>query len=550
MADSENSVIEINLDTGKIEDSLGDLAGGIDAIKTAVGKLDQSITKGFASGMRLLQGIDAGVANNGRQIANAAKTLSSAMSGGIGQIVSQLGAIHGTMGQVISQTGKMNLADGVGIVSGAMDIGKHIGNAIGNKKGGSEGGEKRSVSETMQNIADKLPFDAEALISSISTVTGKLKEMSLAWAEETKAKILSNAESLKTIAMNAVEHVKAFGVMLGQVAASTAAWLSNTAAMAGHTVATWAQVAATTAWQAICTAATAVTTAFGAAMHFLASPIGIAIAAITALIAIIVLLILNWDTVSQTVQNVCAIIQQKLEQFDGFLQNIFAKDFTEQFGVFGHVINAFVANIKNVWEAIKSVFSGIVTFISGVFSGNWAKAWDGIKEVFSGVWKGLMASVKGPINGIIGYINALVSGLVAGVNLIIKALNGLSFNIPDWVPELGGQTFGFNLTPLTAPRIPLLAQGAVLPANKPFLAVVGDQRHGTNIEAPLTTIQEAVALVMNDQVAAMMAGFEATVEEVRLLRQMVSGIEIGDSTIGQAARRYERKMAVVTGGRY
>ena len=70
------------------------------------------------------------------------------------------------------------------------------------------------------------------------------------------------------------------------------------------------------------------------------------------------------------------------------------------------------------------------------------------------------------------------------------------------------------------------------------------------MEAPLATIQEAVALVMNDQVAAMMAGFEATVEEVRLLRQMVSGIEIGDSTIGQAARRYERKMAVVTGGRY
>ena len=472
MADGESTIYEIHFDTGKLEEGLDDLAGGIDTVKTAVGKLEQSISKAFSSGMRLLQGIDAGVANNGKQIANAAKTLGSDISKGLGEIAGQLCAIQDAMKDAISQMGKMNPADGVGAVSDSMDVVKSV-------------------------------FGQDAIEKTI-----------------------------------------------GALIRSTAEWLAHTAAVVGDTVATWAHVAATTAWQAICTAATAVTTAFGMAMNFLASPIGIAIAAITALIAIIVLLIMNWDTVSQTVQNVCTVIQQKLEQFDGFLQNIFAKDFTEQFGAFGHVINAFVANIENVWNAIRSVFSGIVTFISGVFSGDWSKAWDGIKEVFSGVWQGLMASVKGPINGIIGYINALVSGLVAGVNLIIKALNGLSFNIPDWVPELGGQTFGFSLSPLTAPRIPLLAQGAVLPANKPFLAVVGDQRHGTNIEAPLTTIQEAVAMVMNDQVAAMMAGFEATVEEVRLLRQMVSGIEIGDNTIGQAARRYERKMAVVTGGRY
>ena len=127
-------------------------------------------------------------------------------------------------------------------------------------------------------------------------------------------------------------------------------------------------------------------------------------------------------------------------------------------------------------------------------------------------------------------------------------MNRLKFTIPDWVPGLGGETFGFNIKTLTAPQIPLLAQGAVLPPNKPFLAMVGDQKHGTNIEAPLSTIQEAVAAVMGEQVTAMMAGFEALVEENRLLRQVVENIELGDTTIGQSANRYLQKMAIVRGG--
>ena len=159
-----------------------------------------------------------------------------------------------------------------------------------------------------------------------------------------------------------------------------------------------------------------------------------------------------------------------------------------------------------------------------------------------------MAIVKAPINIIIGMINGLVQGVVDGINLIINALNGLSFDIPDWVPVFGGQTFGFVITPLVAPKIPLLAKGAVLPANKPFLAMVGDQRHGTNVEAPLATIQEAVALVMEDQFNGMMAGFEAVTARQEQILETLLGIEIGDTTIGQAAMRYNRKMAIIKGG--
>jgi hypothetical protein len=79
------------------------------------------------------------------------------------------------------------------------------------------------------------------------------------------------------------------------------------------------------------------------------------------------------------------------------------------------------------------------------------------------------------------------------------------------------------------------------------LAVVGDQRHGTNVEAPLSTIQEAVSLVMDGHVQAMMAGFEALLAENRALRRTVEGIELGDTVIGQAADRYNRNLAVMRG---
>jgi hypothetical protein len=98
------------------------------------------------------------------------------------------------------------------------------------------------------------------------------------------------------------------------------------------------------------------------------------------------------------------------------------------------------------------------------------------------------------------------------------------------------------------PQIPYLAQGAVLPANKPFTAVVGDQRHGTNVEAPLATIQEAVAMVMGDQTAAILAGFESSVGVQREILQAVLGIQIGDDVIGRATARYNRKMAIAKGG--
>ncbi len=198
-------------------------------------------------------------------------------------------------------------------------------------------------------------------------------------------------------------------------------------------------------------------------------------------------------------QNVISFVQNLFATFTGYLQNAFATDWTEQFGAFGHILNAFFANVQNIWEAVKQIFTGVVDFVKSIFAGDWKAAWDSVIEIFGGIWDGMLAYVKMPINGIIGLINLLIRGAVDGINAVIGLINNLQFDIPDWIPKIGGTTFGFNIAPITAPQIPYLAQGAVLPANRPFLAMVGDQKHGTNVEAPLATIQEALANVLAQQ---------------------------------------------------
>ena len=149
-----------------------------------------------------------------------------------------------------------------------------------------------------------------------------------------------------------------------------------------------------------------------------------------------------------------------------------------------------------------------------------------------------MTTFKSIVNKLISGINRVVKTPFDGLNNAIKKIKN--------VEVLGLKPFS-GLSTVSVPSIPYLAKGAVLPANKPFMAVVGDQRHGTNVEAPLTTIQEAVATVMGDQVAAMMAGFNALLEENQRLRQVVENVNLGDSTIGQAAERYQNSVAVMWG---
>ena len=220
----------------------------------------------------------------------------------------------------------------------------------------------------------------------------------------------------------------------------------------------------------------------------------------------------------------------KVWQVVGPIFKALLAQFHETFGGLGRVA-------MEAFGAVLQGLAGITQFLTGIFTGDWNTAWNG-----------LLYSVRGMVNSLIGLLNTMLIKLTGALNGVVRLVNAMSFTVPKWVPGIGGEKFGFGLKTFTAPQIPYLAQGAVLPANKPFLAMVGDQRHGTNIEAPLSTIQSAVGEVMGDYATGNMAGHEATVGVLRQILEAVLGLEISDSAIAAANRRYTTQMALVRGG--
>ena len=223
----------------------------------------------------------------------------------------------------------------------------------------------------------------------------------------------------------------------------------------------------------------------------------------------------------------------------------FGPAFAEVFNAIADVVGVAVGAIADAIDLAVVVLRGLADFLSAVFRGNWDAAWQAIGNTVNTVWDKMTNAIKTAVNGIIGFINRMISAVVTGINAVINALNGLSFDLPD---IFGGGHVGFNISTLTAPQIPYLAQGAVIPANREFLAVLGDQSHGTNVEAPLDTIKQAVAEVMEDLQAGQMAGFEAVVAVLREILSAVYGIELTDEDVGRAVQRWQRKQLIATGG--
>lgn len=132
-------------------------------------------------------------------------------------------------------------------------------------------------------------------------------------------------------------------------------------------------------------------------------------------------------------------------------------------------------------DGVKTVFQGLIKFLTGVFTNDWDMAWEGVKEIFKGMWNANISLLEGAINLII-----------KGLNWLIAQINKIEFKVPDWVPSIGGESIGPNIPSISKVEIPRLAQGAVIPPNREFMAVLGDQRHGTNLEAPEDLIRKIV----------------------------------------------------------
>ncbi len=210
-------------------------------------------------------------------------------------------------------------------------------------------------------------------------------------------------------------------------------------------------------------------------------------------------------------------------------------------GFFTTLWDDFVEKARTAWEGVKTVFGKVASFFSETFQKAWAgivKVFSVAGEIFNDIKDGILTAFKSIVNGLIKGLNSAIAVPFNGINTALRKIRDI--NIAGLSPFSALKT-------VSVPSIPYLAQGAVLPANKPFMAVVGDQKHGTNVEAPLSVIQEAVAVTMQDHLSATLAAAEAIIARQEKILAAIEGIEIGDATIGEAALRYNRKMAVVRG---
>lgn len=225
----------------------------------------------------------------------------------------------------------------------------------------------------------------------------------------------------------------------------------------------------------------------------------------------------------------------------------FGPVFSDVFNAVAGLVETAIGLMADAIDIILVVLRGLLDFLSAVFRGDWGAAWNAIADTALAVWDRIKSGIKSAVNGIIGFINGMIQAAVNGLNRVIDAINTLSFDVPDWVPGIGGSSLGFDFSHITAPQIPYLAQGAVIPPNREFMAVLGDQSHGTNVEAPLATIQQAVAAVMQDYQDGNLAALEQVVAVLRQILEAVYGIHIGDAVIGQAVARYNSRQAIITG---
>ncbi len=269
----------------------------------------------------------------------------------------------------------------------------------------------------------------------------------------------------------------------------------------------------------------------------------------------------------QAVMPTIEAITQKMDEILGF-----GEDLRTDGELWGHILETVIplfdklsmatSVLPGPMGAVLSVLEAFLPTLDGVTGGftgmkdNALGALETIKNMLGGLWEFTEEKVVAPtekgtksfLNNIIGFFEGSIKGISGAYNKMFAGLGANFENIETVAPSIGSAARSLKLATLPIPSIPRLAQGAVLPANKPFMAVVGDQTHGTNVEAPLATIQEALDLALADRLEGMMAGFNAVTSRQEQILQAILGLDVSDGALYGAVKGYERRMALATGG--
>lgn len=277
-----------------------------------------------------------------------------------------------------------------------------------------------------------------------------------------------------------------------------------------------------TLWNSIGVIATTVTTAFGSAVAFLTSPIGLITIAIGALIAIIVLLIKNWDAVKEAASAcwewIVGVFQGAAEWFNNTIVQPVANFFTGMW-------NGLKEGASAAWEGVKSVFSSVATFFGNIFG----KAWEKVKGVFSIGGKIFDGIKDGIVKAFTTVVNAIITGINKVVALPFNGLNGI-LNTISGVDILGIKPFSWLTWRAPVPQIPLLAQGGWFKRGNPQLAIVGDNTREPEIVTPESKIYDQVRNAIRDSGGTGKQEIEITIyhkyEDGRTIIQKINQAQI------------------------
>ncbi len=220
-------------------------------------------------------------------------------------------------------------------------------------------------------------------------------------------------------------------------------------------------------------------------------------------------------------------------------------------------IIAIIAIIKNwgaIWDWVKEKSAAAWAWIKATWSkaGDWfrttvvdpikdgfGRSLDWLREKWQSTFTGIKDFVKSTVNTIIDFINGMIRAVAGGINAVIGGLNSIRVTVPNWVPGFGGQSWGMSLPSVYAPQIPRLATGAVIPPNSEFLAMLGDQRSGRNIEAPENLLRQIVSEEIGKIEADIKIGFTGSMSAlVRELKPRIDreSVRVGGSLIAGAAK--------------
>lgn len=174
------------------------------------------------------------------------------------------------------------------------------------------------------------------------------------------------------------------------------------------------------------------------------------------------------NTIKSTIASVMATIQTKISTVLNTIKTTFSTAWNAIQTTVSTIINAVREKISSTMATIQT---GISTVLSNIRAG-WNNAWENMKStvisIFNGIWNG----IKGTINSIIGGVEKMANGVIDALNGMINALNSLKFDVPDWVPGIGGKTFGLNISTIGNISIPRLAKGGVI--DRATVAMIGE----------------------------------------------------------------------------